>query len=125
MAYKFTTQEERDKIAMLCEMGVKVAEIARITGRSKATIETIKNGSYEKKKAADRERQRKKYEEKNQEPKTVNVVQQPTQVEAYVKTDPFAPDKLMMRIADDVEYTNSLMNGVLNQLCKLCKALGV
>lgn len=58
MGYTFTTEAERQKIKTLCDLGITVLEIHKITGRSKDIIARIKDGTYEERKKADAERQR-------------------------------------------------------------------
>ena len=58
MGYTFTTEAERQKIKTLCDLGITVMEIHKITGRSKYIIARIKDGTYEEHKKADAERKR-------------------------------------------------------------------
>ena len=119
--YTFTTEEERRKIKKLGDMGVCNAEIARITGRSYTVIESIIDGSYEAKKEADRKRQAmKRLREEAEKAGAGKYV--PIEEPA---ASPFENENLALRIADSNDYTNALLNGALNKLEMLCKALGV
>ena len=110
--YTFTTEEERRKIKKLGDMGVCKAEIAGITGRSYTVIESIINGSYEVKKESDRKRQAmKRLREEAEKAGAGKYV--PMEEPA---ASPFENENLALRIADSNDYTNALLNGVLNKL---------
>lgn len=151
--YTMSTQEERDKIKVLLDYGIPTAEVARITGRSIQFCGKIKSGSYEKFREYDRMRQQKRHADMRQ--KAAESQQQadeeakrqetrrrireeaekagaprfdeeeiPEQPKVLTES-PFSYDTLLRRIADSTDYTNALLNGVLNKLDMLCKALGV
>ena len=140
--YSITTQEERKRIKTLLDMGVSEKEVVRISGRSTTIVHGIATGTYEAKKEADRIRlskARKAETEKDQK----NVIRQRIREEALkagaptfdddeipveaklLPASPFSYDTLLRRVADSTDYTNALLNGVLNRLEALCKALGV
>ena len=151
--YSYTTEEERQRIKTLSDMGVSEREIQRITGRSNHIVHSIVTGTYEARKEADKLRQaaikakQKKEiaaaldtalaEQKRQE--TRERIREealkagaPTfeddgiPVEAKIlPASPFSYDTLLRRVADSTDYTNALLNGILNRLEALCKALGV
>lgn len=155
--YNFTTEEERNRIKMLFDMGVSKTEIVRITGRSDHTVNDIVTGKYEARKEADRRRKRGEREaalKAKQQKEIINALdteehkRQETRerireealkagaptfddddgipVEAKIlPASPFSYDTLLRRVADSTDYTNALLNGVLNRLEALCKALGV
>lgn len=164
MGYTFTTEAERAKIKQLCDLGIGVNEIRRLTGRSKDIICRIRDGKYEQMKRVDAERQRNAYQSKHAaKPATANEKILDSVIENLQKdaeelkrqetrrrireeaekagaprfddedipeqpktlASPFSYDSLLMRIADSNDYTNALLNGVLNRLEALCKALGV
>jgi len=151
--YTMSTQEERDKIKVLLDYGIPTSEVAKITGRSIQFVGKIKTGSYEKFREYDRIRQQKRRDEmcqkKEEEQKQAddeakrqetrrrireeakkagapNFDDEGTPVEEKIlPASPFSYDNLLRRIADSNDYTNALLNGVLNRLEMLCKALGV
>lgn len=155
--YSFTTEEERNRIKTLFEMGVSTKEIVRITGRSDHIVNDIVTGKYEARKEADRLRKRGEREaalKAKQQKEIINALdteerkRQETRerireealkagaptfdeddgipVQAKIlPASPFSYDTLLRRVADSTDYTNALLNGVLNKLDMLCKALGV
>lgn len=155
--YSFTTEEERNRIKTLFEMGVSKKEIVRITGRSDHIVNDIVSGAYEARKEADRLRKRGEREaalKAKQQKEIINALdteehkRQETRerireealkagaptfdeddgipVQAKIlPASPFSYDTLLRRVADSTDYTNALLNGVLNKLDMLCKALGV
>ena len=155
--YNFTTEEERNRIKMLFDMGVSKKEICRITGRSDHIVNDIVTGVYEARKEADRIRKRGEREaalKAKQQKEIINALdteehkRQETRerireealkagaptfdendgipVQAKIlPASPFSYDTLLRRVADSTDYTNALLNGVLNRLEALCKALGV
>lgn len=155
--YSFTTEEERNRIKTLFEMGVSTKEIVRITGRSDHIVNDIVTGKYEARKEADRLRKRGEREaalKAKQQKEIINALdteerkRQETRerireealkagaptfdeddgvpVQAKIlPASPFSYDTLLRRVADSTDYTNALLNGVLNRLEALCKALGV
>ena len=155
--YSFTTEEERNRIKTLFEMGVSTKEIVRITGRSDHIVNDIVTGKYEARKEADRLRKRGEREaalKAKQQKEIINALdteerkRQETRerireealkagaptfdeddgipVQAKIlPASPFSYDTLLRRVADSTDYTNALLNGILNRLEALCKALGV
>ena len=155
--YSFTTEEERNRIKTLFEMGVSTKEIVRITGRSDHIVNDIVTGKYEARKEADRLRKRGEREaalKAKQQKEIINALdteerkRQETRerireealkagaptfdeddgipVQAKIlPASPFSYDTLLRRVADSTDYTNALLNGVLNRLEAICKALGV
>lgn len=145
MAYTLSTQEERDKIKVLLDYGIPTAEVAKLTGRSIQFCGKIKAGTYENFREYDRLRQQKKAAEEQQQSneeqkrqETRRRIREEAEKAGAPRFDdedipeqpktlasPFSYDSLLMRIADSNDYTNALLNGVLNRLEALCKALGV
>jgi hypothetical protein len=165
MGYAYTTEAERQKIKTLCNLGISVSEIHKITGRSYDLITRIKTGTYEEMRVKDRERMRKrsmqtknpvaaaneevldnviatvqaqKTDEEQKRQETRRRIREEAEKAGAPRFDdeqipekpktlasPFSYDSLLMRIADSNDYTNALLNGVLNRLEALCKALGV
>lgn len=152
MAYTLSTQEERDKIKVLLDYGIPTAEVAKLTGRSIQFCGKIKAGTYEKFREYDRLRQQKRHAEmrkkaeESQQQSNEEAKRQETrrrireeaekagaprfddeQIPEQPKTlaSPFSYDTLLRRVADGIDYNNALLNGVLNRLEMLCKALGV
>jgi hypothetical protein len=152
MAYTLSTQEERDKIKVLLDYGIPTAEVAKLTGRSIQFCGKIKAGTYEKFREYDRLRQQKRHAEMRkkaaEEQQQSNEEQKRQETRRRIREEaekagaprfddeqipekpktlasPFSYDSLLMRIADSNDYTNALLNGVLNRLEALCKALGV
>ena len=155
--YSFTTEEERQKIKTLYDMGVSTKEIVRITGRSDHIVNDIVTGKYEARKEADRLRKRGEREaalKAKQQKEIINALdteerkRQETRerireealkagaptfdeddgipVQAKIlPASPFSYDNLLRRVADSTDYTNALLNGVLNRLEAICKALAV
>ena len=155
--YSFTTEEERNRIKTLFEMGVSTKEIVRITGRSDHIVNDIVSGKYEARKEADRLRKRGEREaalKAKQQKEIINALDTeerkrketrerireealkagaPTfdeddgiPVQAKIlPASPFSYDTLLRRVADSTDYTNALLNGILNRFEALCKALGV
>jgi len=144
--YTMSTQEERDKIKVLLDYGIPTSEVAKITGRSIQFVSKIKTGSYEKFREYDRERQEKRRAERRQQAdeeakrqETRRRIREEAEKAGAPNFDdegipeeakilpasPFSYDNLLRRIADSNDYTNALLNGVLNRLEMLCKALGV
>lgn len=155
--YSFTTEEERNRIKTLFEMGVSTKEIVRITGRSDHIVNDIITGKYEARKEADRLRKRGEREaalKAKQQKEIINALdteerkRQETRerireealkagaptfdeddgipVQAKIlPASPFSYDTLLRRVADSTDYTNALLNGVLNRLEAICKELGV
>jgi len=151
--YTMSTQEERDKIKVLLDYGIPTAEVAKLTGRSIQFCGKIKSGNYEKFREYDRQRQQKRHAEMRQ--KAAEAQQQaeeehkrqetrerireeaikagaptftdeePPEQPKVLAASPFSYDTLLRRVADSTDYTNALLNGVLNKLDMLCKALGV
>lgn len=151
--YTMSTQEERDKIKVLLDYGIPTAEVAKLTGRSIQFCRKIKSGNYEKFREYDRQRQQKRHAEMRQ--KAAEAQQQADEEAKRKETrrrireeaekagaprfdeeeipeqpkvlpaSPFSYDTLLRRVADSTDYTNALLNGVLNKLDMLCKALGV
>lgn len=152
--YSFTTEEERNRIKTLFEMGVSTKEIVRITGRSDHIVNDIVTGKYEARKEADRLRKRGEREAalkaKQQKEIAMDTEERKRQetrerireealkagaptfdeddgipVQAKIlPASPFSYDNLLRRVADSTDYTNALLNGVLNRLEAICKALG-
>jgi len=141
MGAKYTTEEERQKIKMLFDMGVSFEEIKRITGRGKGLLNSINLGTYEKMREEDRKREEKKRNairenlrreaaaagaaSFTQDTVKTELLSVGTPVDAKTIPSPFANDNLMMRVADSNDYTNALLNGILHKLCKIAEALGV
>lgn len=150
--YTFTTEEERQKIKMLFDMGVSEKEIQRITGRSNHIVHGVVTGTYEARKEADKLRQaERKAKLKNESVKALDTEEQKRQetrerireealkagaptfdeddgipVQAKIlPASPFSYDTLLRRVADSTDYTNALLNGILNRLEAICNALGV
>lgn len=155
--YKFTTEEERQRIKTLFDMGVSKKEIVRITGRSDHTVTDIVTGVYDARKEADRLRKRREREaalKTKQQTEIINAqdtdehkrqeTRERIREEALkagaptfdeddgipvqakiIPASPFSYDTLLRRVADSTDYTNALLNGILNRLEALCKALGV
>lgn len=151
--YTMSTQEERDKIKVLLDYGIPTAEVAKLTGRSVQFCGKIKSGNYEKFREYDRQRQQKRHAEMRQ--KAAEAKQQaddeakrqetrrrikeeaekagaptftdeePPEQPKVLAASPFSYDTLLRRVADGIDYNNALLNGVLNKLDMLCKALGV
>ena len=151
--YTMSTQEERDKIKVLLDYGIPTAEVAKLTWRSIQFCGKIKSGNYEKFREYDRQRQQKRYAEMRQ--KAAEARQQadeeakrqetrrrireeaektgaptftdeePPEHPKVLAASPFSYDTLLRRVADSTDYTNALLNGVLNRLEALCKTLGV
>lgn len=163
MAYTFTTEAERTKIKMLCDLGMSVREVHKLTGRSCDIITRIANGTYEERKKRDAERMRQLAErnkQKNNQNEELldNVIvkmqaqeeerkrqetrrrireeaekagaptftdEEPPERPKVLQASPFSYDTLLRRVADGIDYNNALLNGVLNKLDMMCKALGV
>lgn len=154
--YSFTTEEERNRIKTLFEMGVSKKEIVRITGRSDHIVNDIVSGAYEARKEADRLRKRGEREaalKAKQQKEIINALdteeqkrqetrerireealkagaptftdEEPPEQPKVLAASPFSYDTLLRRVADSTDYTNALLNGVLNKLDMLLKALGV
>lgn len=151
--YTLSTKEERDKIQVLLDYGISPAEVALLTGRSDCFVRKIKNGTYEKRKEYDKQRQRERRAKQRQE---VEEAQKQAAEEAkrqetrrrikeeaekagaprfedegipvdakILPATPFSYDNLLRRMADSNDYTNALLNGIMNRLEMLCKELGV
>lgn len=127
-----TTEEERTAIKTLGDLGVSIKEIKRITDRIYSTISAIISGNYEQTKEYDRKRQSERKaklkqaevatdKQAEQEP----APQEEPPIEATAQPSPFDDENLLKRIADSNDYTNALLNGILNRLQMLCKELGV
>lgn len=155
--YTFTTEEERQKIKTLLDLGADEKQVMQITGRSYNIVHAIATGTYETMKEADRVRQSKgrkaerakqqkeiaealdtALEEKKRQETRERIQEEAIKagapsfeddgipVEAKIlPASPFSYDTLLRRVADGIDYNNALMNGVLNKLDMLCKALGV
>ena len=152
--YNYTTPEDRAKIKTLLDMGVSEKEVQRISGRSCHIVHAIATGTYEQRKEADKLRMRMRKEKLNHEnvaaldavieERKKQETRQRIREEAIkagaptfdedegipvqakiLPASPFSYDTLLRRVADITDYTNALLNGVLNKLEMLCRALGV
>lgn len=139
--WTYTTEEERQKIKMMFDMGISFAEIKRVTGRGNDLLYSIKNGCYEKRREEDRKRDEEKRNairenlrreaaaagaaSVTQDVVKTELMSVGTPVDAKVIPSPFDNERLLMRVADSNDYTNALLNGILHKLCKIAEALGV
>lgn len=151
--YTLSTPEEREKIKVLLDYGIPTAEVARISGRSTQFVSRIKSGTYEKFRENNRNRQRERHAKQREEAaeaqkqdaeeakrqETRRRIREEAEKSGSPRFDeeeipeqpkvlpasPFSYDTLLRRVADGIDYNNALLNGVLNKLDILCKALGV
>lgn len=108
MGFRNITQEERQKIETLIGYGIKTKEIAALTGRSEQTINRFKRGTYDEYVKNMREWHRQKRE-------------QPQEVTQDITIE---KPEISLR-ANDLSYTNTLLNALLMKLTMICEALGV
>ena len=144
--YTLSTPEEREKIKVLLDYGIPTAEVARISGRSTQFVGKIKSGTYEKFREYDRNRQRERHAKQREEAaeeakrqETRRRIREEAEKagaprfedeeipadEKILPATPFSYDNMIRRVADSTDYTNALLNGILQRLDILCKALGV
>ena len=110
---KIITKEEFDRIKLM--ESLKTSVIAQLTGRGKSTIDRIKQ-------AADWE----DYEMIKDQAHVTKPISVQTEMQTdEVKEEPhLLDDNLLLRIADGIDYSNALMNGVVAKLDALIKAWG-
>lgn len=104
MGFRNITQEERQKIETLISYGINTKEIAKLTGRSEQTVKRFKSGTYDEYVKNMREWHRQKREQPQE-----TAIEKP---------------EISLR-ADDLSYTNTLLNALLMKLTIICEALGV
>ena len=103
---KNITGEEIAKIKMMCEYGMKVPDIAKVTGRSRQSIYRIKSGTHEAYKVSLRNEERRKRSAQKETPKSDPTPQKPEKEEKG-------------------SYTEILLNAILMKLTQLCDELGI
>ena len=122
MGAKAITAEEREKIELLIASGLKAATIAKVVGRSETTIGYLKKGTYDQRLERMRKANDMRRHSGNANQLSLTAPREQMEIQGE---DPMSDERTMLRLADGVDYTNALLNGIMKRLDALCQALGV
>lgn len=126
------TQEDKAKIQEMLLYGMPPKCVAQLTGWSVISANRIKNGTHQKhlddchntqKKAREADALKAENDALKDELAKANTT--PIERGAGAMINVYGPESMLCRIADGIDYSNALLNGVLNKLEKLCASLGV